>query len=65
MSITTQALSEQQEHKRDELASRLFQTCLSALDIFAVYIGDRLGLAASGSRAEFRAAAQPTRRPRR
>lgn len=43
MSTTIQPMREQQEQKRDALADRLFQTCLSALDIFAVYIGDRLG----------------------
>jgi 2-polyprenyl-3-methyl-5-hydroxy-6-metoxy-1,4-benzoquinol methylase len=43
MSLTIAALSTQQEEKRDELANRLFQTCNAALDIFAVYIGDRLG----------------------
>ena len=43
MNLTIEALSTEQEHKRDELANRLFHTCLTALDIFAVYIGDRLG----------------------
>ena len=41
--MTTQLLDQTQEQKRDELANRLFQTCLSGLDILAVYIGHRLG----------------------
>jgi 2-polyprenyl-3-methyl-5-hydroxy-6-metoxy-1,4-benzoquinol methylase len=43
MSTTLQTLDTQQAEKRDSLVSRLFQTGLGALDIWAVYIGDRLG----------------------
>lgn len=44
MTVTThEPLSSQQEERRDELARRLFDTCLSALDIWGVYLGHHLG----------------------
>lgn len=43
MSAMTGTLTEEQAKQRDELANRMFQTCLDALDIFAVYVGDQLG----------------------
>lgn len=43
MSVSLQELSKEQEQRREELAKRLFQTCLAALDIWAVYIGHHLG----------------------
>jgi hypothetical protein len=36
-------LTEPEAQRRDALAKRLFQTCLAALDIWAVYIGHHLG----------------------
>jgi 2-polyprenyl-3-methyl-5-hydroxy-6-metoxy-1,4-benzoquinol methylase len=36
-------LTESEVQRRDELAGRLFKTCLDALDIWAVYIGHHLG----------------------
>lgn len=44
MTITTQEpLDSAQQERRDQLARRLFDTCLSALDIWAVYLGHHLG----------------------
>lgn len=40
---TGQTLTESEAQRRDALAGRLFQTCLGALDIWAVYIGHHLG----------------------
>lgn len=36
-------LTESETQRRDELAGRLFSTCLGALDIWAVYLGHHLG----------------------
>jgi len=45
--MVTTVIDQQQEARRDELANRLFQTCLTALDIWGVYIGHHLGLYAA------------------
>jgi ubiquinone/menaquinone biosynthesis C-methylase UbiE len=38
------ATSREVEQRRDALVERLFQATLGAMDVFAVYLGDRLGL---------------------
>jgi 2-polyprenyl-3-methyl-5-hydroxy-6-metoxy-1,4-benzoquinol methylase len=44
MSITTSALSKQDEAQRAALVERLFQSGIAVLEMFSVYVGDRLGL---------------------
>jgi SAM-dependent methyltransferase len=41
--MTTQAIGPMAE-QRDALVGRLFESAIAALDIFSIYIGDRLGL---------------------
>ncbi len=43
MTITNERLSNEEERQRDDLAGRLFHTCLEALDIWGVYLGHHLG----------------------
>src|SRR5262245_29442231 len=47
MDSAHQALSAQEPHRRDGLVGRLFQSMVSALEYFHVYLGDRLGLYAA------------------
>ncbi len=42
--MDTVGLTAEETQRRDELANRLFQSTLGALELVAVYIGDRLGL---------------------
>jgi 2-polyprenyl-3-methyl-5-hydroxy-6-metoxy-1,4-benzoquinol methylase len=41
---TSPPLTEREQQRRDALADRLFDASRSALDLFCVYLGDRLGL---------------------
>jgi 2-polyprenyl-3-methyl-5-hydroxy-6-metoxy-1,4-benzoquinol methylase len=43
MTMTQEALNAEEARRRDELAGRLFRTCLDALDIWGVYLGHHLG----------------------
>jgi SAM-dependent methyltransferase len=42
--MTTSAVIERDAEQRDELVGRLFQATLGAMDLFTIYLGDRLGL---------------------
>jgi len=44
MSITASALSKQDEAQRGALVERLFQSGIAVLEMFSIYVGDRLGL---------------------
>jgi hypothetical protein len=44
MSVTTTALTKQDEEQRGALVERLFHGGIAVLEMLSIYVGDRLGL---------------------
>jgi len=44
MSVTASALTKQDEEQRGALVERVFQSGIAMLEMFSIYVGDRLGL---------------------
>ena len=42
--MATVPLTDREAEQRDALVGRLFEATIGALDVFSVYLGDRLGL---------------------
>src|ERR1700730_8755611 len=44
MSVTVSALTKQDEEQRGALVERVFHSGIAMLEMFSIYVGDRLGL---------------------
>ena len=42
--MATMQVTEREAEQRDALVGRLFEAAIGTMDVFAVYLGDRLGL---------------------